>query len=114
MVKVGASFILLAKEENGAGKAAKNVQFQITANLGETLKITIPALLYAVQGNLLYYSMDKLSPPVFTVTYQLKILTTAVLSVILLGKSINRLKWFALLCLTAGVSMVQLDSNDGS
>lgn len=71
----------------------------------------IPALLYAVQGNLLYFGMDRLSPPVYTISYQLKILTTALLSVLLLGKKLGPVKWCALALLMIGVSMVQLQES---
>lgn len=39
-----------------------------------------------VQNNLLFISLSNLSGAVYQVTYQLKILTTAVLSVVILGK----------------------------
>lgn len=45
---------------------------------------------------------------IWQVTYQLKILTTAVFSVFMLNKSLNKLQWVALLMLFAGVSVVQL------
>jgi UDP-sugar transporter A1/2/3 len=48
------------------------------------------------------------------VTYQLKILTTAVLSVLILGKSLGSTKWFALVILTCGVSLIQFPRSDAS
>ncbi|OZC05248.1 UDP-galactose transporter, partial [Onchocerca flexuosa] len=42
------------------------------------------------------------------VTYQLKILTTALFSVTLLGRKLDGQKWISLLLLTAGVTLVQL------
>lgn len=39
-----------------------------------------------MQNNLLFISLSNLSGAVYQVTYQLKILTTAVLSVVILGK----------------------------
>ena len=42
------------------------------------------------------------------ITYQLKILTTALCSVVMLGKALDRTKWMALLLLTAGVALVQV------
>lgn len=45
---------------------------------------------------------------VLQVLYQLKILTTALFSVILLRKALNWLQWISLTILVSGVSMVQL------
>jgi UDP-sugar transporter A1/2/3 len=47
----------------------------------------------------------------FQVTYQLKILTTAICAVIMLGKELSRRQWLALLLLTVGVALVQLPKN---
>lgn len=43
------------------------------------------------------------------VTYQLKILTTAVFSVLMLRKSLSRLQWLSLVLLFAGVAIVQVE-----
>ena len=42
------------------------------------------------------------------VTYQLKILTTALFSVLLLGRSLTRLKWLSLVVLMFAVALVQV------
>ncbi len=42
-------------------------------------------------------------------TYQLKILTTALCSVLMLGKKLSSLQWVALLVLFSGVAIVQYD-----
>ena len=44
----------------------------------------------------------------YQVTYQLKILTTALFSVCLLKKQIQPMQWISLLMLTIGVALVQL------
>lgn len=41
-------------------------------------------------------------------TYQLKILTTALFSVLMLRKSLSRVQWISLLLLFAGVAIVQV------
>ncbi|KAG9460468.1 hypothetical protein GDO78_021642, partial [Eleutherodactylus coqui] len=49
----------------------------------------------------------------FQVTYQLKILTTALFSVLLLRKSLSRLQWGSLIILFAGVAIVQSEQAGG-
>lgn len=46
-------------------------------------------------------------------TYQLKILTTALFSVTMLKKKLDKLKWTALVLLTCGVALVQLPQQSG-
>ena len=67
------------------------------------------ALLYTVQKNLLYVAISNLDAAVFQVTYQAKILTTALFSVVLLRRKLSRQKIGGLLLLTMGVALVQLD-----
>ncbi len=84
--------------------------------LGEQLKFDFRmaglAGLYTLQKNLLYLAISNLDAAVFQVTYQTKILVTALFSVLLLGKKLNGTKIIALFVLTLGVSLVQLDKVD--
>ncbi|VDM69178.1 unnamed protein product [Strongylus vulgaris] len=70
--------------------------------------VAVPAVLYVIQNNLLFLALSKLDAATYQVTYQLKILTTALFSVTILGRSLNRLKWLALVLLTVGVALVQV------
>eukprot|EP00413_Alexandrium_margalefii_P043114 CAMPEP_0204594230 /NCGR_PEP_ID=MMETSP0661-20131031/51958_1 /ASSEMBLY_ACC=CAM_ASM_000606 /TAXON_ID=109239 /ORGANISM="Alexandrium margalefi, Strain AMGDE01CS-322" /LENGTH=140 /DNA_ID=CAMNT_0051604603 /DNA_START=139 /DNA_END=557 /DNA_ORIENTATION=- len=72
----------------------------------ELAKTSVPSLLYAVQNNLLYVGISHLSAGTYQVTCQFKILTTAFLSVLVLGTRLGYEKWGALLLLTAGVALV--------
>jgi UDP-sugar transporter A1/2/3 len=58
-----------------------------------------------------FVAASNLDVPTFQVTYNLKILTTALFSVVLLRRRLSAKKWFALLFLAAGVGVVQLQSS---
>ncbi|CAH1763314.1 10476_t:CDS:1 [Entrophospora sp. SA101] len=74
-------------------------------------KLAIPAILYTIQNNLQYIAVSLLDAATFQVTYQLKILTTALCSVIMLKTSLSGVKWVSLGLLTFGVALVQLRTN---
>ncbi|XP_048586800.1 UDP-N-acetylglucosamine transporter [Nematostella vectensis] len=73
------------------------------------LKLSIPSLLYTMQNNLLYLAMTHLDAATFQITNQLKIMTTALFSILLLNKSISRKRWFYLLMLMIGVAVVEIE-----
>ncbi|KAI0819112.1 nucleotide-sugar transporter-domain-containing protein [Irpex lacteus] len=73
-------------------------------------KLAIPAILYVIQNNLQFVAVSNLEAATFQVTYQMKILTTAAFSVVLLRKKLSPIKWLALLFLAIGVGIVQIQS----
>ncbi|OAK96486.1 nucleotide-sugar transporter [Phaeosphaeriaceae sp. SRC1lsM3a] len=74
----------------------------------ESWKLAIPALLYTIQNTLQYVAVSNLDAATFQVTYQLKILTTAIFSVLMLGRSLSARKWISLFLLIVGVSIIQV------
>jgi len=77
----------------------------------DTLKVCIPSLVYLIQNNLLYVSTSNLDAATYQVTYQLKIFTTAVFSVLILKRKLLRHQWIALGVLILGVILVQLNNS---
>ncbi|KAK5132737.1 hypothetical protein LTR08_008703 [Meristemomyces frigidus] len=75
---------------------------------GDSWKVAVPAMLYTLQNTLQYIGISNLDCATFQVTYQLKILTTALFSVTLLGRSLSLRKWLSLLLLMVGVALVQV------
>ena len=68
--------------------------------------------LYVLQKQFLYLAMSNLDAAVFQVTYQIKTLLTAVFSVVLLKRKLTQMQIIALVILTVGVGIVQLDKVD--
>ena len=69
---------------------------------------------FTLQSNLLFVALANLDAPTYQITYQTKILTTALFSVLLLRRKLTMKKILALLLLTAGVACVQLDKVDAN
>ena len=74
----------------------------------ESWKLAVPAVLYTIQNSLQYVAVSNLDAATFQVTYQLKILTTAIFSVLMLGRVLSPRKWLSLLLLLIGVAIIQL------
>lgn len=74
----------------------------------DTLKLSVPAIVYMIQNNLQYVAVSNLEAAEFQVLYQLKILTTALFSVAMLKKKLSLPQWISLLILFAGAAIVQL------
>ncbi|KAI9571351.1 nucleotide-sugar transporter [Boletus coccyginus] len=76
-------------------------------------KLSIPAILYVIQNNLQYVAATNLEAATFQVSYQMKILTTAAFSVLLLRKQLSASQWVALFFLAIGVGIVQIQTGAG-
>lgn len=79
---------------------------------GDGWKLAVPAALYTLQNSLQYVAVSNLDAVHFQILYQLKILTTALFSVIMLRRSLSSQRWLALIILTVGVAIVQLPTSE--
>ena len=83
----------------------------IIQNKLDTLKVCVPSFLYLIQNNLLYVAVENLDVATFQITYQLKILTTAIFSVLILKRNLTRTQWLSLLILVIGIALVQMSGS---
>lgn len=77
----------------------------------DNLKIFVLSLLFVIQNNLLYLGISLLDAATFQVSSQLKIITTALFSILILPDChYSLIQWLALIFLFLGVALVQLDA----
>ncbi|KAF1812247.1 nucleotide-sugar transporter [Eremomyces bilateralis CBS 781.70] len=113
VIKLTLSLAMVAYEtSNSASVTSTPFSFTHTffssLSTGDSWKLAIPAVLYTVQNTLQYVAVSNLDAATFQVTYQLKILTTALFSVIMLRRSLSIRKWISLVLLMVGVAIVQM------
>lgn len=99
--------ILVAYEEISLEGAYRSIKTNIIENYMDTLKVAVPSIVYYVQNNLLYVGSTHLDAATSQVTYQLKILTTAIFSVLMLNKRLSKIQWAALVTLFIGVALIE-------
>uniref|UniRef100_A0A914X7T8 Uncharacterized protein n=1 Tax=Plectus sambesii TaxID=2011161 RepID=A0A914X7T8_9BILA len=110
---ISCSTILMMKY--GSLKSFVNeLNIALFGNLRETFKVCVPALIYAVQNNLYYIALANLEAAAYSITYQLRTLTTAILSTIMLGKQISTMQWGSLVMSVVGVAAVHYEQNHNS
>jgi UDP-sugar transporter A1/2/3 len=99
--------IAYRKEENGDSFISflKMNVFKLNA----FLHISVPALCFAVQKNLIFIAVSNLDAATFQVASQGKILSTAMFSYLILGTQLSRRQISSLFLLLLGVCLVQFE-----
>uniref|UniRef100_A0A0K0DJB5 UDP-galactose transporter n=1 Tax=Angiostrongylus cantonensis TaxID=6313 RepID=A0A0K0DJB5_ANGCA len=113
--KFVASVVLVCMQERSLVKGLAEIYDQLVNKWRDALRVLIPAVVYTIQNILLYIAVENLPAATYMVTYQLKILTTAVFTVLVLKRPLSVQQWIALFFLFGGVAIVQYDqkvSND--
>lgn len=70
--------------------------------------LLIPAACYTIQNKLLFLALANLEATLFQVTYQFRVVVTAVFMTMMLGRKFSVLNWVALALLFAGIVLTQL------
>ncbi|CAM9664000.1 unnamed protein product, partial [Phaeothamnion confervicola] len=104
-------FLRPLQEDGSLGGLWKTIRDDILAKPGDQLKMAVPALLYVLQNNLAYVAISNLDGPTYQLMYQLKILTTAIFSVMMLKRALSGTQWTSLVLLALGVGLVQMSSS---
>eukprot|EP00967_Tisochrysis_lutea_P060509 scaffold77405_cov32-Tisochrysis_lutea.AAC.1 len=112
--KLIAAMGLLACEVKSPVVALSQVASLVCENGSSTLLFAVPALCYTLQNNLWYYALSHLDPVTAAVTSQMKIITTAVATVLMLGRKLTWLQWCALFTLTCGLVVIQMGDKQSS
>mmetsp|Transcript_32023 Transcript_32023/g.76049 ORF Transcript_32023/g.76049 Transcript_32023/m.76049 type:complete len:414 (-) Transcript_32023:83-1324(-) len=108
--KVTACLLEMQWRRRSSGGAYTEIKDEIFGKPRESMLLLLPSFLYLLQNNLLFVAVANLEAAVYQVTAQLKILTTAGFSVLLLGRQLQPYQLFALLVLTAGCVVVSTDA----
>eukprot|EP00756_Hemistasia_phaeocysticola_P056516 Hpha_TRINITY_DN3274_c0_g1::TRINITY_DN3274_c0_g1_i1::g.186069::m.186069/K15272/SLC35A1_2_3; solute carrier family 35 (UDP-sugar transporter), member A1/2/3 len=107
-LKVVSSMVLLVLETGSWRGMVNTVRNDIFKEPLNNVPVLVPAGMYVLQNNLQYVAASNLDPAVFQVLYQTKLVTTALMYVIVMRKSLAPLQWLAVVLLTTGVILVQL------
>ena len=84
VMKLAICCFVIAYQSGGLGSLLGELKLHVLQSPTEMAKLSVPSFLYTVQNNLLYLALSNLDAATYQVCYQLKILTTAVFSMILL------------------------------
>lgn len=107
ITEVGKLVMSAALEYNATqGHLLRSVKENIFDRPLDFLRILIPSGLYLLQNSVLYIAISNLTAPVFQVTYQCKLLTTALVSVVMLQRRYSPKQWICLAVLGFGVAVV--------
>lgn len=108
IIKLITCLFMVGIDEGSVVRWASSLNKTVFKQPWDTFKVAIPSLVYTLQNNLIYIGATHLDAATCQVTYQLKILTTAVFSVAMLHKRLHILQWVSLVLLFIGVALVQV------
>lgn len=97
------------------GRLLESLQEHILERpLSDSLKVLIPAVLYVIQNSLTYIGLSNLNAPVFISLQQGKVITTALVSVLLLNRTYHFKHWVCLAALAVGVAIIAVGEQSHS
>lgn len=110
LLKIIMAIVFLYFESKNIKDVITQINVHLFNNWYDSFKTGIPALLYTIQNNLIYVAISNLDAAVFQVTFQIKILTTALFMVLMLKRKLISTQWISLLLLFIGVAIIQIQN----
>ncbi|XP_046647167.1 UDP-N-acetylglucosamine transporter-like isoform X1 [Daphnia pulicaria] len=113
MIKISliAALIVATEAKFSIKEAAKLLYKEILCRPLDALPLAVPSFLYVVQDNLIVFALSCVDATTYQVTYQARILTTALFARILLNQVLPIKRWLSLLLLMSGVILTQVNFN---
>ncbi|KAI1726459.1 nucleotide-sugar transporter domain-containing protein [Ditylenchus destructor] len=112
ILKLTVSLMFFVMEKKSIRKTLFDLRQCFIYDIFDTPKVGVPAFIYIIQNFLLFVAVENLDAGTFMVTYQLKILTTALFTVTMLHRRLSIPQWISLLILIAGVAIVQKSAHE--
>ncbi|XP_078398566.1 CMP-sialic acid transporter isoform X1 [Cetorhinus maximus] len=107
VIKLILSLGMLTRDTGSLSRLLSTLHEHVIRSPKELLKLSVPSVVYAVQNNMAFVALSNLDAAVYQVTYQLKIPSTALCTVLMLNRSLSKLQWASVFMLCAGVMLVQ-------
>jgi len=89
----------------------RSLRVHMLENPLDALKLTIPSGLFYLQNSLVYYSISLIPVPLFQITQQTKLVTTALLSLIILKRKFSSCQWLSIIALCIGSAICIISSS---
>nr|XP_009860109.1 CMP-sialic acid transporter-like [Ciona intestinalis] len=107
LLKMVVTIFVLLVESGGPTSTINVLNHHVIRAPLDTSKLAIPSCLYAVQNNMFFLSLSNMDAPTQQVLLQLKIPFTAMLCVILLGRSLSMQQWLSVLLMFFGTGLIE-------
>ncbi|VDM49625.1 unnamed protein product [Toxocara canis] len=106
-------FCLFRMKNSSLSEFIKCISEEFIGKPLDLIKMSVPSIMYAIQNNLDFIALSNLDAGTYQVTTQLKVVTTAIFMMLILGRRFSIRRWLAITLLFMGVAAVQMNAVEG-
>uniref|UniRef100_F1L447 UDP-galactose translocator 1 n=1 Tax=Ascaris suum TaxID=6253 RepID=F1L447_ASCSU len=106
-------FFLFHTNNSSFSEFKKCISEEFIGKPVDLIKMSVPSIVYAIQNNLDFIALSNLDAGTYQVTAQLKVVTTAIFMMLILGRRFSFRRWLAIIWLFMGVAAVQVNTVEG-